>query len=204
MHGNIILEKGIPLAKAEKAIIFLHGRGGSAEEIIGLKREFGNDRFCYIAPQAANNTWYPYSFLSPVSKNEPWLTSAIEILRQLSQEISAVIGYENLFIIGFSQGACLSLEFSSRFARKYAGIVAFSGGLIGNVLESNLYNGNFEGTRVFIGNSDVDPHVPVQRSKDSCEIMKSMGADVTLAVYNGMPHIISRDEIEEVKNLMHL
>ncbi|HEX2395857.1 MAG TPA: dienelactone hydrolase family protein [Bacteroidales bacterium] len=204
MHSHIILEKGMPLAKSEKAIIFLHGRGGSAEDIIQLKREFGNERFHYAAPQAANNTWYPYPFLSPVTKNEPWLTSAVEIIKRLSDDISSIIGYENLYIMGFSQGACLALESSSRFAKKYGGIAAFTGGLIGDSITPEIYSGNFEGTKVFIGNSDDDPHVPVKRSEESKELMESLGAEVTLAIYPGMSHIISPEEIEAVKKLMNL
>lgn len=204
MHSHIILEKGMPLTKAERAIIFLHGRGGSANDIMQLNSDFGNERFYYVAPQAANNTWYPYPFMSPVSKNEPWLTSAVEIIKKLSDDIASVIGYKNLYIMGFSQGACLALEASSRFARKYGGIAALTGGLIGDSLTPEIYSGNFEGTKVFIGNSDVDPHVPVQRSEQSKKIMESLGADVTLAIYPGMPHIIAPEEIAEVKNLLNI
>jgi phospholipase/carboxylesterase len=204
MHSYTILEKGIPLKQAEKAIILLHGRGGSAEDIMQLKREFDNEACYFAAPQATHNTWYPFSFLYPVSRNEPWLTSAIETIKRLRDEILSVIPSENLYIMGFSQGACLSLEFSSRNAMKYGGIAAFTGGLIGDNLNQSIYKGDFMGTRVFIGNSDSDPHVPLDRSKESKEIMESLGADVSLAIYPGMPHMVSKEEIIAVKEIMNL
>lgn len=199
MHDYQILEKGTPLQKAKKAIILLHGRGGSAQDIIGLADEFSDDRFYIAAPRAMNHSWYPYSFMAPEEQNEPWLRSAVETVKRLIDETAAVLGTENIYLMGFSQGACLSLEVASRFAIKYAGVVGFTGGLIGASLNPDKYKGDFEGTKVFLGNSDRDPHIPVERSEESKEIMEGLGARVLLKIYPNMPHTINQDEISTVK-----
>ena len=202
MHDYNVLEKGQPLAKASRAIILLHGRGASSDDIITLADEFCDETFYIAAPQATNNTWYPYTFLSPEEKNEPWLSSAVQTVKRLIDEISEQIPAEKIYIMGFSQGACLSLEVTSRYARKYAGVAAFSGGLIGEKIRPEKYAGNFEGTKVFIGNSDVDPHIPLIRTEESKKLIENMGADVTLKIYEGMPHTIIRDEILTVLKIM--
>ncbi len=202
MHKYQILEKGKPLIQAEKAIILLHGRGADAEDIISLADEFCDETFYIVAPQATNNAWYPYSFLSPEAANEPWLSSAVQTVKRLLEEISVYLPADKIYISGFSQGACLALEVSAQFAIKYAGIIAFSGGLIGDAIRAEKYRGNFEGTKVFIGNSDKDPHIPLIRSQESANLFQLMGAEVTLKVYPGMPHTIIKDEIETVKKLM--
>ncbi len=202
MHKYQILENGKPLIQAQKAIILLHGRGANAEDIISLADEFCDETFYIAAPQATNNTWYPYSFLTPESENEPWLSSAVQTVKRLLEEISVYIPAEKIYISGFSQGACLTLEVTARYAIKYAGIIAFSGGLIGETIRIEKYQGNFDGTKVFIGNSDKDPHIPLIRSQESENLMKLMGADVTLKVYPGMQHTIIQDEIETVRKLM--
>lgn len=202
MHKYQILEKGTPLIQAKKAIILLHGRGADAEDIISLADEFCDETFYIAAPQATNNAWYPYSFLSPESSNEPWLTSSVQTVKCLLEEISVHIPAKNIYISGFSQGACLALEVSARYAVRYAGIMAFSGGLIGERIKTEKYTGNFEGTKVFIGNSDKDPHIPLSRSQESGDLMELMGADVTLKVYPDMQHTIIQDEIETVRKLM--
>jgi phospholipase/carboxylesterase len=199
MHEYQILEKGMPLGQAEKAIILLHGRGGSANNIITLADEFREGQFYIAAPQATNHSWYPYSFLAPEDNNEPWLSSAVEVVKRLIDETSAVLGTENIYLMGFSQGACLTLEVASRFATRYAGVVSFTGGLIGESIDPSKYQGDFEGTNVFIGNSDVDPHVPVERSENSKETMESLGARVQLKIYPGMAHTINQDEIITVR-----
>jgi len=202
MHEYQILEKGRPLIKAEKAIILLHGRGADAEDIISLADEFCDETFYIAAPQATNNAWYPYSFLSPEAGNEPWLSSAVQTVKRLIDEILVYIPAEKIYISGFSQGACLTLEVAARYAIKYAGIIAFSGGLIGETIRTEKYNGNFEGTKVFIGNSDKDPHIPLIRSQESANLLQLMGAEVTLKVYPNMQHTIIQDEIETVRKLM--
>lgn len=202
MHKYQILEKGKPLIQAEKAIILLHGRGADAEDIISLADEFCDETFYIVAPQATNNAWYPYSFLSPEARNEPWLSSAVQTVKRLLEEISVHLPAEKIYISGFSQGACLALEVCARYAIRYAGIIAFSGGLIGERIKTEKYIGNFEGTKVFIGNSDNDPHIPLIRCQESADILKLMGAEVTLKVYPAMQHTIIQDEIETVKKLM--
>ena len=202
MHDYKIVEQGRTVDTASRALIFLHGRGGTAVDILKLADEFSDDT-CYVAaPQATNNSWYPHSFMAEEKLNEPWLSSAIGIVKRLIDETAKHIPKNKIYIMGFSQGACLTLEVAARFAAKYGGVVAFTGGLIGGTIDEKKYKGNFEGTKVFIGNSDRDPHVPLLRSEQSKELMEKLGADVTLKVYKGMGHIISDDEISWVKKLI--
>jgi len=202
MHVKKVVEAGLPLAKAKKALIMLHGRGAAAEDILSLRHELLVDDFYIVAPQAANYTWYPVSFMAPVQQNEPWLSSAIDLLSSVVEDITKRgIAAQQIFILGFSQGACLSLEFATRYAQQWGGVIAFTGGLIGAEIDPNRYTGKFEGTKIFIGNSDQDPHVPLLRSEKSGELMSSLGANVTLNVYPGMPHTINRDEILRVNTL---
>lgn len=204
MHTYQIVEQGLPLNKASKALILLHGRGGTAIDILGLAQVFCDSTFYIAAPQATNNSWYPYSFMADEKTNEPWLSSALKSVERLIDETSHHIPRNQIYIMGFSQGACMALEVSTRHAAHYGGIIAFTGGLIGRVLNEEKYHGNFAGTKVFIGTSDRDPHVPLSRAEQSKDIMKKLGADVTLKVYHGMGHIINDDEINWVKeNIMH-
>jgi phospholipase/carboxylesterase len=202
MHEYRIIEKGKPLEQAQSAIILLHGRGADAYDILPLADEFCDDTFYIVAPQATNNVWYPFSFLSPEVRNEPWLTSAVGTVKLLIDNIGKHLTTNKIYIMGFSQGACLALEVSSQFAVKYAGVAAFTGGLIGEKIRTEKYNGNFEGTRVFIGNSDIDPHVPSERSEESRRLMQMKGAEVTYKIYPGMAHTIIQDEIDTVLQLM--
>jgi phospholipase/carboxylesterase len=204
MHSYKIVEQGLALNKASKALILLHGRGGTAIDILGLAQKFCDHTFYIAALQATNKSWYPYSFMAEEKTNEPWLSSAVESVKRLIDEASHHISINQIYIMGFSQGACLALEVSARYAKHYGGVIAFTGGLIGRVLNEEKYQGDFEGTKVFIGNSDRDPHVPLLRSEQSRDIMKKLGADVTLKVYNGMGHTINDDEINWVKeNIIH-
>lgn len=202
MHTYNILEKGSPLETAAKAIILIHGRGADAEDIISLADEFVDDTFYIAAPQATGNSWYPYSFLSPSELNEPWLTSAVETIKNLIDDITLKVATVDLYIMGFSQGACLSLEVAARYATRFAGIAAFSGGLIGERIDHTRYGGNFHSTPVFIGNSDDDPHIPVERCEESASVLQSLGADVSLKIYPSMGHTVTMDEIREVKRIM--
>ena len=203
MPSDNIVEQGQALDKALNALILIHGRGGIAFDLLELAQEFFDDTFYIAAPRATNNSWYPYSFMAEEKSNEPWLSTSVDTIKRLIDKISAHLPKSHIFLMGFSQGACLALEVSTRFAAHYGGIVAFTGGLIGSTLNKNKYHGNFEGTKVFIGNSDTDPHVPLSRSEQSKEIMQKLGADVTLKVYQGMGHTINQDEINWVKkNLM--
>lgn len=202
-HTRQLTEAGLPIEKASRALIMLHGRGASAHDIISLHNEFMLRDYYIVAPQATNHTWYPYSFLTPVVQNEPWLSSALHLLRDLVHEIEANgIPSEKIFILGFSQGACLTLEFASRNARKWGGVIAFTGGLIGETVNPAAYSGGFEHTKVFIGNSDSDPHVPLARTQESATLMQQLGAVVNVKVYPGLPHTINRDEIRIASEML--
>jgi len=201
-HAKQLVEAGVPLAKAKKALIMLHGRGASAEDILSLRTYFPLDDFYVVAPQATNYTWYPYSFLSPVSQNEPWLSSALNIVGAIAGEIKDKgISPENIFLLGFSQGACLTLEFATRHAQRWGGVVAFTGGLIGDKIYNDHYSGKFNGTRILMTNSQNDPHVPLARSEDSKKVIEKLGGSVSLEVYQNRPHTILPLEIEKAKML---
>lgn len=202
MHRSSIIEQGPSPEKAEKALILLHGRGGTARDIITLAPVFCDETFYIAAPEANGNSWYPYSFLSPEEENEPWLSSAIDIVYQIIKGIEKYLPSEKIYIMGFSQGACLALETAARYPANYGGFAAFSGGLIGERINSEKYKGDFSGTRIFIGNSDTDPHIPAKRVIESAELLKLMGADVTVRIYPGMGHTITSEEIDEVKTIM--
>ena len=174
----------------------LHGRGAPAEDILGLASHLAVSDFALFAPQATNYTWYPYSFLVPPRQNEPWLSSALGLLSDLVSDINrAGIGSENIYFTGFSQGACLTLEFITRNARKWGGAAAFTGGLIGDRIYAENYQGDFDGMSIFIGSSDPDPHVPVARVKETTRILTGMNASVQEKIYPNLGHTISGNEI---------
>lgn len=203
MHQKQLTTSGKELANAKKALIMLHGRGATAEDILSLAPNLRVNDYALIAPQATNYTWYPYSFLVPPKQNEPWLTSALTLITEVVQDINkAGIADENIYFLGFSQGACLTLEYVTRNARRWGGVVAFTGGLIGDKLYAENYRGDFRGTPVFIGTSDPDPHVPVERVRESATVIRNMHASVTEKVYPGMGHTINHDEIAMVNNLI--
>ncbi|WP_343617007.1 dienelactone hydrolase family protein [Flavobacterium sp.] len=194
---------GVPLQEAQKALIMLHGRGAGANDILSIARYLNVSDFALVAPQAEGRTWYPYSFLAPINENEPFLSNS---LKTVSQVVASVeengIKRENIYFLGFSQGACLTLEYTSRNADKYGGIIAFTGGLIGDQVYENHYTGDFKNTPIFMGTSDPDFHVPVERVNDSEELLKRMGAAVTKKIYPDMGHTISQDEINIVNALI--
>src|SRR6478735_10116183 len=197
MHTKNIITAGKDLNAASKVLIMLHGRGGSAEDILSLASHLDVSDFALCAPQATGNSWYPYSFLAPPAQNEPWLSSALDIVKGITDELIAKgIPPGNIYFAGFSQGACLTLEFITRNAKKYGGAVAFTGGLIGDKINNANYSGDFDGTPVFIGTSNPDPHVPVERVYATSNILKSMNAVVVEKIYAGMGHTINQDEIE--------
>ncbi|MCW5910376.1 MAG: dienelactone hydrolase family protein [Cyclobacteriaceae bacterium] len=197
MHSKQVIESGTPLTHAKKALIMLHGRGGSAEDIISLASYLPLEGFYIVAPQATNHTWYPLSFLAPISQNEPWLGSALDRVKELSDHIQqAGIAPSNIFILGFSQGACLTLEFAARNAQKWGGVIALTGGLIGDQLEPSRYPGDFSGTPIFMSNGSNDPHVPLMRSEQSKQQLEKMNAKVELLVYPGRPHTILEEELK--------
>jgi phospholipase/carboxylesterase len=199
MHTKNNITAGRELTKDSKVLVMIHGRGGSAEDILSLSAHLDVKDFTLMAPQATNHSWYPYSFMAPLSQNEPWLTSALTLLKDMVKDLSYKgIPTEKIYFLGFSQGACLALEFVTRNATRYGGVVAFTGGLIGDKIYTEHYNGDFAQTPVFIGTGDPDPHVPVERVYATTNILKDMNASVMEKVYTGMGHTINQDEIEKV------
>jgi phospholipase/carboxylesterase len=197
MHEKIILTKGAALKDARKALIMIHGRGAGAEDIVSLASFLNVDGYAILAPRATGNSWYPYSFLAPEKANEPWLSSAIQMIHEVVDDIVAAgIAARDIYFLGFSQGACLTLEYTARNAKKYGGVVAFTGGLIGETIRREKYAGDFGGTPVFIGTSDPDPHVPAHRVRESVNILREMNASVTEKIYLNMGHTINEEEIE--------
>lgn len=203
MHQKNIIAAGKALTAKSKVLIMLHGRGGSAEDILSFSSHLKVKDFTLLAPQATNNTWYPYSFLSLPSENEPWLSSALKLIKELVDDVlSKSVPTENIYFCGFSQGACLTLEFVTRNANKYAGVAAFTGGLIGDKIYSENYKGDFQNTPIFIGSSDPDPHIPVERVYATTNVLKKMNAAVTEKIYTNMGHTINQDEIDQVNKLI--
>jgi predicted esterase len=202
-QGQPVLAAGAPLDQARAAMVLIHGRGASAQDILSLTDELSQPDVAYLAPQAAGNTWYPYSFLAPLSSNEPYLSSALDVVAALLEHIAAAgIPAERTLLLGFSQGACLSLEFVARNARRYGGVAGLSGGLIGPDGASRDYPGSLAGTPIFLGCSDVDFHIPKQRVQHSTEVLRRLGGDVTERLYPGMGHTVNQDEIDAVKALL--
>jgi len=200
-HSKEISIGGVPAADAKAALIMLHGRGGSATDIMRIARELNVAEFALYAPQATNNSWYPYSFLAPVQENEPALSSAIALIDEVVAKVIADgFSEDKIYFMGFSQGACLTLEYITRNAKRYSGAIAFTGGLIGETLNLNNYQGDFAGTPVLITTGDPDPHVPVSRVEESVEILKNKHADVAVKIYKGRPHTITLDEISLANN----
>lgn len=201
--GQPVLRSGPRPEDARLVAILLHGRGASAEDILGLADQFSARDIAYVAPQAAGSTWYPNSFLAPIAQNEPWLGSALRVVAGLVEDFTARgIPADRLAVMGFSQGACLTLEFAARHARRYAAIVAFTGGLIGPPGTTRNYTGDFSGTPVFIGSSDIDPHVPLERVQESTTIFRRMNAIVDERIYPGMGHTINADELQAAEALL--
>jgi predicted esterase len=202
--GQPVLHRGAALEGARLAVVLVHGRGASAEDILGLADELSpSDDVAWLAPQARHGTWYPYSFLSPLAQNQPGLDSALGVLERLVADITrSGLGPERLALMGFSQGACLSLEFAARHAQRYAAIAGFSGGLIGPPGTPRDYPGDFGGTPVFLGCSDRDPHIPVERVRESAAVFARLGAAVDERIYPGMGHTINRDELGAVAALL--
>ena len=194
---------GKSLNEAKKALIMIHGRGAGSNDILSLARHLNVSDFALIAPQAQENTWYPYSFLAPTSQNEPSLSNSLNLISEVVKTVEENgISKENIYFLGFSQGACLALEFTARNASKYGGVVAFTGGLIGESISEETYSGNFENTPIFIGTSDPDFHVPVERVNETEMLLKKMGASVTKKIYENMGHTISQDEINLANELI--
>lgn len=203
MHRKQVISQGPEPAVAGKALILLHGRGAGARDILTLSSYLAVDGYALLAPEATNNTWYPYSFLAPPKQNEPWLSSAIDVIADIVSDLNtAGVESDRIFFAGFSQGACLTLEFVARHARRWGGAVAFTGGLIGDRIYRDRYTGHFSSTPVYIGTSDPDPHVPVSRVNETTQLLTAMGAQVTEEIFPNMGHTISDKEIERANTLV--
>src|SRR5215216_1819503 len=201
--GERVLMAGAPLETAAGAMIAIHGRGAGAEDIIALAREIAPPDVAILAPQAAGNTWYPYRFLEATERNEPYLSSALRVVADLITELSeSGIPTERIALLGFSQGACLALEAAARDPRRYAGVIGFSGGLMGPPGTSFDFAGSLGGTPVFIGSSDVDPHIPKERVEESAVALDRLGAVVDVRLYPGMGHTVNRDELDAARSLL--
>jgi predicted esterase len=201
--GQPVLRQGPDVSAARLAVILLHGRGASADNILGLGGEFQLDDVAYLAPQAAGSTWYPYSFLSPMSENEPGLSSALKVIGGLVSMLEQQqVPPGRIAMVGFSQGACLALEFAARHPRRYAAVAGLSGGLIGPPGTPRDYPGSLEGAPVFLGCSDIDAHIPLERVHESAEAFRRLGASVDTRIYPRMGHTVNPDEIEAVRALL--
>jgi predicted esterase len=198
-----VLTAGPPLERAAGAIILIHGRGASADDILSLYSELDAPDFAALAPQAAGSTWYPYSFLSPLERNQPYLDSALRRLQTLVDDLlQRGVPSERIVLGGFSQGACLTTEFVARNPRRYGGVLGLSGGLIGPPGTPRNYAGQLFGTPVLLGCSDIDPHIPWERVEETAQVLKRMGASVNLRQYPGMPHTINQDELDACRAIL--
>ena len=204
-QGQAIRIVGEPLERARAALLMAHGRGARAEDILSLANQLNQKGFAYLAPQAAENTWYPNRFLVPLEDNEPWLSSALSFVGDVFHRIiDAGIPSERIILLGFSQGACLTLEFAARNARRYGGIIGLSGALIGPDDAPRDYAGSLDGTPVFLGCSDVDFHVPKERVNHTAEVLRKLGGGVTKRLYPNLDHSVNQDEIDFVRGMMEM
>jgi phospholipase/carboxylesterase len=202
-EGGRVLVAGEELGQARGAVVLVHGRGGSAEDMLALAREWQTAGLALLAPQAMGNTWYPYSFLAPIAQNEPALSSALATVDAvLARVVAAGIPAERTVLIGFSQGACLALEYAARNARRYGGLVGLSGGLIGPEGAPRDYPGALAGTPVFLGCSDIDAHIPKARVLESATVLRALGGAVEARLYPGMGHTVNQDEIAFVQGIL--
>jgi len=201
--GQPLLASGAPLATARAAMIMVHGRGASAEDILTLAPAFGRSDVAYLAPQASGGTWYPFGFMSPIERNEPGISSGMRTIERVRARIAAAgIPAERTFFLGFSQGACLTTEYVARHAGRYGGVAGLSGGLIGPDGTPRDYAGSLDGTPVFLGCSDVDGHIPAERVRETADVLRRLGGEVTMRLYPGMGHSINADEIAAVKSML--
>lgn len=198
-----VLFAGAPLEEARAGAIFVHGRGADARDILGLAAEVDPGDVAYAAPDAAGHTWYPFSFLSPIEQNEPGISSGLRVIHALVARFeSAGLAPDKILLLGFSQGACLALEYAARHARRFGGIAGLSGGLIGPPGTARDYAGSFAGTPVFLGCSDIDPHIPKERVIETSQVMERMGAGVTVRLYARMAHEVNIDELSIVREML--
>lgn len=201
--GQPVLRRGPAPAQAALAVILVHGRGDSASGILGLAEHIDAPDVIWIAPQASGHTWYPYSFLSPTAQNEPGLSSGLQVIGDLVETLGVEgLPPDRIVLMGFSQGACLAQEFAARHARRYHAVIGLSGGLIGPPGTPRDYAGTFDGMPVFLGCSDIDAHIPVERVHESAAVFSRMGARVDERIYPQMGHTVNDDELEAVRALV--
>lgn len=203
LHEKNFKYEGTPVGEASKALVMIHGRGGFAEDILNLADHLKIENFAVVAPQAYNNSWYSLSFMAPEEQNQPWLDSALDLLKELESDLNSNgIPSENIYFFGFSQGACLALEYTTRNAKKYGGIIAIIGGLIGEKLNTGNYITDFQKTKIFLGTSDPDSHVPLKRVEQTAEILKNKNAEVELRIYKNAGHVILPEELGVVNTFI--
>jgi phospholipase/carboxylesterase len=200
--GQPVLRAGEPLESASAALILVHGRGASARDIMTVAAEVAQPGFAFFAPEAAGGAWYPNRFMEPLASNEPWLSSALETVGRVLALVEEQLPAESVILLGFSQGACLTLEFAARNARRYGGLAGLSGGLIGPDGTPRDYPGSLAGTPVFLGCSDVDPHIPAQRVLEAGEVLQDLGGKATVKLYPGLGHEVNADELDHVRQMM--
>jgi phospholipase/carboxylesterase len=197
------LSAGAPAKSAKAAVILVHGRGATPESMLPLADAFGRDDVLYLAPRASGNTWYPNSFLAPIEANEPWLSSALSVLQTLVERLSGDgFPHERVGIVGFSQGACLTSEFIARNPQRYGLAGVLTGGLIGPAGTPRKYPGSLDGTPVFLGCSDIDFHVPIERVHETRDVLTALGATIDERIYPGMGHTVNDDEVRAVRVLI--
>lgn len=198
-----MLYSGTPLQQAKGAVVLLHGRGASARDILQLGEAFAPEGWAMLAPEAAGHTWYPYSFLAPRSQNEPWLTSALNRVDRIFQELQERgFAADRIVLAGFSQGACLTAEYAGTRPRRYGAVLAFTGGMIGPALDLEPLIGSFDGTPALFASGDPDPHVPWARVEETAERFRTAGAEVTLRRYPNRPHTVAREEVLLARELL--
>lgn len=202
-HGQPLLRAGAQLSDAEAAMILVHGRGATAENILELASLIHDPRIAYLAPQAAGNTWYPYSFLAPLQRNEPGLSSGLAVIgNAVRLAIDHGISARRIIIGGFSQGACLATEYVARNGKRFGGLLTFSGGLIGPLGMQHVYDGSLDGTPVFLGCSNRDAHIPLERVEETAAVLSEMAAEVVMRIYPDMGHTIIDDELEHASAIV--
>ena len=198
-----VLAAGPSPEQAAATIVMIHGRGAGAEDMMGLYDALGVENLAALAPQAADHTWYPHSFLSPIETNQPYLDSALRKIETIAADLlTRGVPSERIAILGFSQGACLTSEFVARYPRRYGAVMALTGGLIGPSGTPRDYTGSLDGTSAFLGTSDPDPHVPFARVQETEAVLTRMGGQVEVRRYPGMPHTINQDELDACRALL--
>jgi predicted esterase len=202
-QGQPVLHAGASLEHARAAVVMIHGRGARAEDILLLAGGLPQTGIAYLAPQANDNSWYPNRFMEPIESNEPWLSSALALVESLLAEIArAGTPPHQTVLLGFSQGACLTLEYAARHAQHYGGVIGLSGGLIGPEGTSREYKGTLAGTPVFLGCSESDPHIPKDRVFESAKVLTRLGGLVTARLYPNLGHEVNADELEKVSEIL--